>query len=139
MPNFTISVTVTGLTGSLVVKDDKRDTLTFTSNGTKTFANSYPQGTSYGVSIVTQPTGQVCVLNNPFSDPIKENVVVTATCTTFLVSNLGPVYTTNTTGGTPVVNSPNNKFDAEVIPTLNLTHGVILGGFNNMGPFSNQV
>ena len=36
--NHTISVKVTGLTGTLVMQDNKLDTLTFTTNSTQTFS-----------------------------------------------------------------------------------------------------
>ncbi|HEY1677305.1 MAG TPA: hypothetical protein VGG04_06350 [Candidatus Sulfotelmatobacter sp.] len=78
--NFTLSVAVTGLTGTLVVKDDKADTLTFTTNSTKAFASTYASGSAYSVTIQTQPTGQTCTLTNG-SGTITANTTVTATCT----------------------------------------------------------
>jgi len=114
--NYTISVAVTGLTGTLVVTDSKSDTLTFTTNNTQTFATSYPSGSSYTVSVKTQPTGQTCTLGSNASGTITSNITVTATCTTnptFTLSvavtgltgtlvvqdNVGPTltFTTNTT------------------------------------------
>src|SRR5262249_13584675 len=47
--NFTISAAVTGLTGTLVLQDDKADTLTFTSNTTQSFATPYAGGSTYSV------------------------------------------------------------------------------------------
>jgi hypothetical protein len=78
--NYTISVAATGLNGTLVVQDDKSDTLTFTTNNTQTFATSYPSGSSYTVSVKTQPSGQTCTLSGNASGMITTNITVTATC-----------------------------------------------------------
>ena len=81
--NYTISVTASGLTGTLVVQDDKADTLTFTKNSTpQTFVTSYASGSSYTVSVKTQPTGQTCTLSSNSTGTITSNITVTATCTT---------------------------------------------------------
>ena len=78
--NFTISVAVTGLTGTLVVQDDKLDGLTFTTNNTQTFASTYASGSSYSVSVQTQPNGQTCTLSSNATGTITSNITVTATC-----------------------------------------------------------
>jgi hypothetical protein len=78
--NYTISVAVTGLTGTLVVQDSKGDGLTFTTNTTQTFASTYASGSSYSVTIETQPAGQTCTLSSNASGTITSNVTVTATC-----------------------------------------------------------
>jgi len=98
--NFTISVTATGLTGTLVTQDDKADSLTFTGNTTKTFASSYASGSTYSVTVQTQPAGQTCTLSSNASGTITANTTVTATC----VSNLTlSVAVTGLTSGTLVV------------------------------------
>ncbi|HYM78381.1 MAG TPA: hypothetical protein VE377_20575 [Candidatus Dormibacteraeota bacterium] len=78
--NFTISVAVTGLTGTLVMQDSKLDTLTFTTDNTQTFASTYASGSSYTVSVQTQPNGQTCTLSSNASGTITANTTVTATC-----------------------------------------------------------
>jgi hypothetical protein len=78
--NFTISVNVTGLNGTLVMQDDKSDVLNFTTNNTQTFATSYASGSPYSVSVQTQPTGQTCTLSSNASGTVTSNVTVTATC-----------------------------------------------------------
>jgi len=80
--NYKISVAVTGLTGTLVMQDDKGDNLTFTTNNTQTFATSYASGSSYTVSVKTQPAGQTCTLSSNATGTITSNITVTATCTT---------------------------------------------------------
>ncbi len=77
--NYTISVAVTGLTGTLAMHDNKNDTLTFTANDTQTFAKSYASGTNYTVTIKTQPSGQTCTLSSNASGTITSNITATAT------------------------------------------------------------
>ncbi len=98
--NFTISVAVSGLTGTLVVQDNNGDSLTFTANNTQTFATSYASGSSYTVSVQTQPGGQTCTLSSNATGTITANTTVTATCVpNFTIS----VAVTGLTGGTLVV------------------------------------
>src|SRR5205807_8879029 len=80
--NDTISVAVSGLTGTLVMKDDKGDTLTYTTNTTQTFASFYASGSTYAVTVQTQPAGQTCSLSSNASGTITSNITVSATCTT---------------------------------------------------------
>src|SRR5579863_197766 len=95
---FSISVAVTGLTGTLVMQDDKNSTLSFTTNTTKTFANKYSSGASYTVSVKTQPAGQTCTLSSNASGTITSNITVTATCTTNSTNDTISVAVTGLTG-----------------------------------------
>ena len=80
-PSYTISATVSGLsTGPLVLQDDAGKQLTFTSNSTQMFSNTYASGATYAVSVVTQPTGQTCTLSST-SGTITANVTITVSCT----------------------------------------------------------
>jgi len=86
--NYTISVTVTGLSGTLVVQDSQGAALTFTTNTTQTFSGSYASGSTYSVTVETQPAGQTCTLSSNSSGTITSNITVTATCaaTTYSIS-----------------------------------------------------
>ena len=97
-PSDTISVAVTGLTGTLVVQDDKADTLSFTTNTTQTFTTSYTSGSTYAVSVKTQPAGQTCTLGSNATGTITANTTVTATCTTTVVNYTISVAVTGLTG-----------------------------------------
>jgi hypothetical protein len=96
--DYKISVAVTGLTGTLVVEDSKASTLTFTTNKTQTFALAYPSGSSYTVTVETQPAGQTCTLSSNASGIITSNITVTATCTTNVVNYTISVAVTGLTG-----------------------------------------
>lgn len=79
---YTISATVTGLNpgATVVLQDDKNDTLNFSSNSTQPFASSYFSGATYSVIVATQPTGETCTLSSNSSGTITSNITVTATC-----------------------------------------------------------
>jgi hypothetical protein len=77
---YKISVKVTGLTGTLVVENNKGATLTFTKNETQKFSTSYASGSTYSVTIETQPSGQTCTLSSNATGTIKSNISVTASC-----------------------------------------------------------
>ena len=96
--NYTISVAVAGLTGTLVVQDSKGETLTFTVNDTQTFATSYSSGSAYTVRVKTQPVGQTCTLGSNASGTITSNITVTAKCTTNVVKYKISVAVTGLTG-----------------------------------------
>ncbi|MFZ0731287.1 MAG: kelch repeat-containing protein [Candidatus Sulfotelmatobacter sp.] len=88
---YTISVAVTGLTGTgLVLQDNGADNLSVTTNGTFPFATQIASGSTYAVTVLTQPTGQTCTLGSNASGPATANVTVAVTC----------VATTYTIGGT---------------------------------------
>jgi hypothetical protein len=63
-----------------VVQDNVGPTLTFTTNSTQTFSNTYASGATYSVTVQTQPTGQTCTLSGNASGTITSNITVTATC-----------------------------------------------------------
>lgn len=53
-----------GLIGSIVLQDNGNDNLTVSTNGSFTFATKVPSGSTYNVTIITQPTGQTCTVSN---------------------------------------------------------------------------
>jgi hypothetical protein len=61
---FSVGGTVSGLVGNLVVQDNGGDALTVSANGTFTFATPVAQGSSYAVTIQTQPGTQTCTVAN---------------------------------------------------------------------------
>ena len=70
---------------SVVLQNNNADALTLTANGTFTFATSLSSGSTYSVTVLTQPVGQTCAVTNGSgtvdsnSDPV---VSVAVTCTT---------------------------------------------------------
>ena len=56
---FTVGGNVSGLNGTVVLKNGA-DTKSVSSSGAFTFTTAVASGTTYAVSVMTQPTGQVC-------------------------------------------------------------------------------
>jgi hypothetical protein len=61
---YNIGVTVSGLASgtSLVLQDNSGDNLTVNTNGSVNFATPIPSGSTYTVTVLTQPTGQTCTV-----------------------------------------------------------------------------
>lgn len=85
MASYTLGGTITGLTGNLVLQNNGSDDLLRLINGGFAFATLIPNGSSYNVTILTQPAGQVCTLSN-----------ATGTVAGAAVTNIGITCVTNT-------------------------------------------
>jgi sugar lactone lactonase YvrE len=69
----TVSGTVSGLVGTLVLQNNAGDDLRITADGQFSFASGVPIGSEYAVSVRTQPYWQVCAVTNG-SGTIKADV-----------------------------------------------------------------
>jgi ABC-type molybdate transport system substrate-binding protein len=92
---YTISVAFTGLTGSVELQDDQGDTLTFSSNSTQTFSNTYASGAAYTVSITSQPLTVSCIPTYA-TGTITANITIFASCTDGALRPLGTVSDVST-------------------------------------------
>jgi N-acetylneuraminic acid mutarotase len=82
-PAYIIGGTVSGLTATVVLQDNAADNLSITANGSFAFNTLLASGSTYAVTILTQPTGQTCAVSNGTGGVISANVTdVTVTCTT---------------------------------------------------------
>ncbi len=61
---YLIGGTVTGLTGTVVLRNNGGDNLTLNANGSFSFATRIASGAGYAVTVLTQPSGQVCTVTN---------------------------------------------------------------------------
>jgi 6-phosphogluconolactonase (cycloisomerase 2 family) len=90
--SYTMSGSVTGLTGSLVLQDNGGDNLTVSAVGTFTFATSITNGNTYSVTVLTQPTGQTCSVSTGAGTVSGNNVTnVAVVCSTNTYSVGGTV------------------------------------------------
>jgi len=83
--SFTIGVTVSGLTGSgLVLQNNGTGSLAVSANGNFSFPGVLASGTSYQVSVVTQPSGpaQSCAVSGGTGIVANSNIDAIVTCTT---------------------------------------------------------
>ncbi len=58
--DYTIGGTVNGLSGTVVLQNNGGDDLQITSDGTFTFSTAIADGSTYSVTVKTQPDGQTC-------------------------------------------------------------------------------
>jgi hypothetical protein len=58
--SYTIGGTVTGLSGSMVLQNNGGDNYTVSVNGNFTFPTAVTYGNTYNVTVLGQPTGQIC-------------------------------------------------------------------------------
>lgn len=61
---YSIGGSVVGLSGSLVLEDNGGDALVRNADGTFTFANALPAGSTYSVTVAVQPASQLCTVSN---------------------------------------------------------------------------
>jgi sugar lactone lactonase YvrE len=57
---YNLGGSVAGLTGTVVLQVNSGNTLSVAVNGAFTFANQIASGSPYNVTVLTQPTGQIC-------------------------------------------------------------------------------
>ena len=71
---YTITGSVTGLSGTLVLENNGANSTTITSNGSFTFATPVAYGASYNVTVGTQPSSQTCTVTNGSGTGVTANV-----------------------------------------------------------------
>lgn len=89
--DFTVKVTVTGLQGSgLALQDNGADNLSVTANGTFGFSEALPSGSTYKITVLTQPTkpSQTCAVTNgtgTIGNADVTNIQVACTTSTYSI------------------------------------------------------
>ncbi|MDR8395749.1 MULTISPECIES: beta-propeller fold lactonase family protein [Paraburkholderia] len=71
---YTISGSVTDLSGTLVLQNNGADSTTIASNGSFSFATPVAYGGNYNVTVGTQPTNQTCTVTNGSAGGVTANV-----------------------------------------------------------------
>jgi hypothetical protein len=88
---YSVSGSISGLTGSAVLKDNAGDTLLLTANGSFIFAAPVASGSAYSVTVSLQPTSpsQTCTVTNDPGGTITDapigDVMVTCVTNSFTV------------------------------------------------------
>jgi hypothetical protein len=88
MTTYTIGGTVSGLTGTgLVLQDNSGNNLAVSASGSFTFSTAVASGSTYSVTVLTQPTGQSCTVTNGSGTASANvsNVQVTCSTTTYTI------------------------------------------------------
>src|SRR6266705_285342 len=78
---FTVGGMVSGLSGTVVLRNNGGNDLTVSANGSFTFPAPVAQGSPYAVTVLTQPAGQSCSVANGTGTVAGANITnVTVTC-----------------------------------------------------------
>jgi hypothetical protein len=78
----TIGGTISGLSGTVVLQNNGGNNLSRSANGLFTFSTSLDDGSTYVVTILTQPAGQTCTLASESGTISAANITdITVTCT----------------------------------------------------------
>jgi hypothetical protein len=86
---FSIGGNVSGLTGTVVLRNNGGDNLSVGANGAFTFATRVASGAAYAVTVLTQPAGQTCTVTNGSGTANANVTTVVVTC----ANNPPPVQT----------------------------------------------
>ena len=108
--SFTVGGTVSGLTGTVVLQNNGGDNESINANGAYTFNTAIDYGTAYNVTVLTQPTGQICTIANDNGTIVGNVTNVNITCATNTYTIGG-----NVAGLTGTVVLQNNGGDDEFI------------------------
>lgn len=79
--SYSIGGTISGLIGTVVLQNNGSDTISANTDGSFTFPTGLAEGDSYAVTVLTQPAGLTCTVNNGFGTVGTSNVAnVNVTC-----------------------------------------------------------
>ena len=79
---YSVGGTVSGLSGTLVLQNNGGNNFTRTANGSFTFSTRVTSGSSYNVTVLSQPSGQTCTVTNGSGTIQSSNVTnVLISCT----------------------------------------------------------
>lgn len=112
---YTVGGVVSGLTGTIVLQDNNTDDLTIISNDTFTFSAKIADGSTYDVTVKTQPTGETCMAsNNTGTIPGGNvtNVLVVCSITSIKLPKTGQTTCYDSLGS--VINCANTGQDGDL-------------------------
>jgi hypothetical protein len=118
---FTMGGTISGLVGTVTLQNNGGDDLDLTSSGTFAFSTPVPSGTTYAVTVKTQPTlpSQTCTVAagaGTVTNADITDIVVTCTTNRFRIGGTlsglatGNSITLRNNGGDDLVRSTNGSF-----------------------------
>jgi sugar lactone lactonase YvrE len=98
---YTVSGTVSGLSGTVMLQNNGGEKLTVSGNGNFAFATSVTSGNAYSVTVLTQPTNQRCLVANGTGNASANVVNVSVSCASQMAGamqgvalNLAPTVST---------------------------------------------
>lgn len=115
---YTIGGTVSNLSGTLVLQNNSGDNLSLISNGSFSFNTHLLNGSSYSVTILTNPTSpsQICSVSGGQGSVSRRNISsVSVTCLTVPTITLGNI--TKTYGDSPFAVTATSTSDGSITYT----------------------
>lgn len=73
--SYTVGGSIAGLTGTVTLQNNGGNNLVRSTNGGFTFATALADGSAYAVTVLAQPAGQICTVNNGSGTIATANVV----------------------------------------------------------------
>ncbi|MEM7184602.1 MAG: putative Ig domain-containing protein [Spirochaetota bacterium] len=77
---YNIGGTISGLSASVILTNNSSDTLSLSSDGSFQFTNTISSGSTYSVSISSQPTNQTCTVTNGSGTASANVTNISVTC-----------------------------------------------------------
>jgi hypothetical protein len=117
---YSISGNVSGLTGTVVLRNNSNDNLTITSDGSFTFDTSIANGNTYAVIVITNPSGQTCSVSSGSGTVSGDVTDISVICTTDSVTPTPTPTPTPAPTVTPTVSfsSSGGSVSASTLATL---------------------
>lgn len=123
---FTVGGTISGLNGTVVLRNNGGNNLSRSVNGSFTFTNELADGSAYAVTVLTQPTGQTCeVVSGTGTIDAADVTSVAVTCTdevyaiSGIITGLNGTVVLQNNGGDDLSRSEDGSFTF----STGLTHG----------------
>ncbi len=129
---YTVGGAVSGLIGgTLVLQNNGGNNLSITANGNFTFSNALSDNSSYNVTVLTQPIGQVCTVNNGSGTIHGDNVTnITVSCTRIAYTVGGTV--SGLVGSVTLVNNGADDLVQNADGSFTFSTPVPIGGTYNV-------
>jgi exo-beta-1,3-glucanase (GH17 family) len=92
--DVTIGGTISGLVGTVILQNNGGNSLATASNGAFTFTTAIAHGSTYSVTVRTQPLGQTCSVANGAGTATANVTNVAVECAAFTLRPLPAIYST---------------------------------------------
>lgn len=132
LASYSVGGSVTGLVGTLQIRNNNTDTLVLTSSGAFIFAAKISDGTAYNVTVSSQPAGLLCSISNG-NGVIRGNDIdnIIISCVDNSHTLIGTISVADNTAVDSDVNDPLADYadNDDALHAQALGNPVILGGF----------
>jgi hypothetical protein len=131
-PTYTVGGSVSGLSGTLVLRNNGGNDLTLTTNGAFTFSTALLTGATYAVTVATPPSGQLCNVTNA-GGPIASANITNVSVVCAAIPPLAFVTSDPQSGGTDFLRSIvpmltfDRPLDAATVTTQNVGFSSTVG------------